>query len=325
VHHVTGAVLSSNTTGGLLYWSVLVLNRLTQFVVPTFLFVTALVFALSAQRWPGWVRYTRSRVRQLVWPYLLWTALYFGFQVLTGVAQPTTNWLSRYLIVGLLLGKGYFHLYYLLLALQVAAVLPFLRRWPWSRWPLPLVVLGAGASQLGLYALNASAFHLSNVGSSVLWYVPPLALGLAFGSAPGRFEAFWHRFRPVVVSLTLLATAWYLPLGIAEVRGTPLSALSYSLGNWAFTSLAAVTVSGFSLDLARHRAWRRLAQLGQVSLQVYLLHPAILWGLVRFGFPGTAVLISMVMVLYTALAVGLPWGLATALQGRRFSAWLFGR
>lgn len=325
LHHVTGAVLSSKSAGGLLYWAVLVLNRLTQFVVPTFLFVTVLVFALSANRWPGWARYTRSRLLQLVWPYLLWTALYFGFQALTGVAEPTTNWLSRYLIVGLLSGKGYFHLYYLLIALQVAAVLPFLQLWPWSRWPLPWVILGAWTAQFGLYALNASVLHMRSVGSSVLWYVFPLALGLALGSEPGRFETFWHRFRPLISVLALLATSWYLPLGIAEVRGTPLTALNYSLGNWTFTSLVAVMVSGFSMDLASRRAWPRLQRLGQASLQVYLLHPALLWGLARIGFSSTAALIPLVMVLYVTLGIGLPWGLAITLQGRRLSVWLFGR
>ncbi|WP_189093885.1 acyltransferase family protein, partial [Deinococcus ruber] len=163
LHHVTGAGLDDIGTEGLLYWTVLVLNRLTQCVVPTFLFVTALVFALSAQRWPGWVQYGYSRIRQLVWPYLLWTALYFGFKVLTGMSEPTTAWFSRYVNVGLLQGKGYFHLYYLLLAIQVAAVLPWLRRWPWSRWRLPWVILGACAAQLSLYALNVSALHLIRI------------------------------------------------------------------------------------------------------------------------------------------------------------------
>jgi fucose 4-O-acetylase-like acetyltransferase len=325
LHHVTGAALSYITAGGQLYWAVLVLNRLTQFVVPTFLFVTALVFALSAPRWSGWRRYTSSRLRQLLWPYLLWTALYFGFKALIGVAEPTTNWLSRYLVVGLLMGKGYFHLYYLLLALQVAALLPLLRRWSWASWPLPWVVLGACAAQLGIYVLNASVLQLRNVGSSVLWYVLPVVLGLALGATPGRFEAFWRRSRPLVWGLALLATLWYLPLGIAEVRGTLRTALNYSLGNWAFTALAAVVVAGLGLDLARRRAWPGLEKLGQASLQIYLLHPALLWGLDRLGFPGTAALFPPVMALYTALGIGLPWALATAVQGKRLSVWLFGR
>nr|WP_189092231.1 acyltransferase family protein [Deinococcus ruber] len=159
----------------------------------------------------------------------------------------------------------------------------------------------------------------------MLWYVLPLVLGLALGSEPTRFEAFWRRSRFAVGGLALLATAWYLPLGIAEVRGTPLIARNYTLGNWLFTALAALTIAGISLDLARGRNWSRLQRLGQTSLQVYLVHPALLWALEQGGFPGSTLLFPLVMALYTGLGVCVPWGLATVIQGRRPSIWLFGR
>ena len=48
VHHVSGATLSDVAQGGTLYYAGLTLNRMTQAVVPTFLLLSALVFARSS-------------------------------------------------------------------------------------------------------------------------------------------------------------------------------------------------------------------------------------------------------------------------------------
>ena len=327
VHHVTGAALGSVSPTGRTFLLLLTANRLTQCVVPTFLFVSALVFSLLVSRPFGWRRYASSRLRQLFWPYLLWTALYLGFQGLTGSGPAAGDWLVTYGDAGLLKGKGYFHLYYLLLALQLALLFPLIRRFPWRAWPVPWVMSLAVAIQLGLYTLNLRFLHLNNVGSSVLWYVLPLALGLTLGAVPGRFERVWSRWRWEIVAACLLALAVYLPLGFAEVLHTPLQPLAYSCGNWAYTTLAALVLGGLGTELVRRggRVQDALGRLGQLSLQIYLLHPALLWGLERLWFPRTTTLNLLTVALYTVLGLGLPYALALSLDGRRASVWLFGR
>ena len=330
LHHVTGAGLNHAPPGSGLYFAVLSVNRVTQLVVPTFLFLSALVFARSPLARFSWRRYLSSRARQLLWPYVLWTALYLGFQIVTGVGPEAGQRLAAYWNPGLLQGKGYFHLYYLLLALQVALLLPFVRLL--NRWPLRLgwVALGAAALQLGIYLLNLRLWHLNNVGVLSLWYVLPLVMGVALGAWPERFTALWASRKGLLLAACALALALYLPSGFAEVLGTPLNVLAYTAGNWTYTVLAALVLSGLSVELLRlggslSGALRRLRRLGQLSLQVYLLHPMLLWGLDRLPYPKPAVLQVLLIVLYTALAVGLPLAFARLIEGRRLSVWLFGR
>lgn len=333
LHHVTGEGLTHLSRGSLIFSTVLTMNRVTQFVVPTFLFLSALVFALSStQKRFSWRQYLRSRTVQLLWPYVVWTALYLGFQAFTGHSPASGHhgvqfWLVKLWDPGLLRGKGYYHLYYLLLALQVAMLLPCLQFLRPRSWRLPWVLAGATALQLGIYVLNLRFLHLTSVGSSPLWYVLPLALGIALGSAPGRFEIIWDRWQVVITLACLVALAAYLPLGFAEVLGTPLLPLSYSVGNWAYTTLAGLVVTGLSVELARRgsRFSAPLQRLGQLSLQVYLLHPALLWGLARLTFPARALPHLLITALYTTLGIALPLCLARALNRRRLSVYLFGR
>lgn len=327
VHHVTGAALGARSSGGWLFLLLLTVNRMTQCVVPTFLFVSALVFSVSTAKPVQWRRYVDSRMRQLLWPYLLWSALYLGFQGLTGSGPAASAWLITYVDAGLLKGKGYFHLYYLLLALQLAVLLPLIRHLPWRSWSILRVMSLAVALQLSVYFLNLRVLHLDNVGSSLLWYVLPLAMGFSLGAAPGQFEQIWSRWRRIIMLACLVALAAYLPLGFAEVLHTPLQPLAYSSGNWAYTTLAALVLSGLGTELVKlgGRVQETLQRLGQLSLQIYLLHPALLWGLERLSFPRTAAFSFLVTAMYTVLGVGLPYALARVLEGRQASIWLFGR
>lgn len=354
MHHVSGATLSDLAQGGTLYLADLTLNRMTQAVVPTFLFLSALVFARSSPARLPWRRYLSSRARQLLWPYVLWTALFLGFRSATGQGPEPGAWLSTFLGPGLLQGNGYFHLYYLALALQAVALLPLLRLI--NRWPPRLAWMAAGAAalQLGVYALNLQFWHRNDVGSLLLWYLPPLLLGTALGAWPGRFEQLWAGHRWTLTAACAVALAVYLPLGFAEVRGTLRSALAYSAGNWAYTTLAALVLSGLSVQLAGLERVKRLGgrlsirgvitgggpnlgtllagrisaglrTLGRLSLQVYLLHPVVLWGLDRLTFPAGALPQLLTGVLYTLLAAGIPLAFALLVQGRAASVWLFGR
>jgi len=349
VHHVSGATLGDVAPGGALYYADLTLNRMTQAVVPTFLLLSALVFARSSPAGLSWRRYLNSRARQLLWPYVIWTALFLCFRGVTGQGPAPGAWLSTFLGSGLLHGNGYFHLYYLFLALQAVVLLPLLRLS--NRLPLRLgwVVAATAALQLGVYALNLHVWHRNDVGSLLLWYLPPLLLGTALGAWPGRFERLWASHRWALTAACVLALAVYLPLGFAAVRGTLTSTLPYSAANWVYTALAALVLSGLSLHLSGLEHVKRLGgrlsigggpnlgtllagrisaglrTLGRLSLQIYLLHPMVLWGLGNLTFPASALPQLLTGVLYTLLAAGIPLAFALLVQGRAASVWLFGR
>lgn len=327
-HHLTGMALRHAQGGADLHLSLAWVNRTLHFVVPAFVFITALVLTRSALRrfTPG--QYYGARVRTALLPYLLWTGLYVLFRVATGQDKFTAlNDPARWL-VWVQYGKGYFHLYFLLIVLQFYLLLPLLLPLWRRRPPFWAALLGASGLQGLVFGLNhVGVLNFRFPGTMVWWYIPALTLGMYFGSREGAFENLWRRGRLWIVGAALLALLWYVPLSVARLEGARVSTLAYSAANWVYTAAAVLGLFGAShlLVQIRPRWCPALVLLSTVSLQVYLIHPAILWGLERLGFPGRPAAFVTVLAVYGVIALGMPALLARLLAGTAASRWLFGR
>ncbi|GMA14298.1 acyltransferase (plasmid) [Deinococcus metallilatus] len=327
-HHLTGFALRQAADGSALGEGLALLNRTLHFVVPAFVFMTAVVLTRSALRHFEPRTYYWARVRTALLPYLLWTVLYVLFRVATGQDRAAALGDPGRWQVWLQYGKGYFHLYFLLIVLQFYLVLPLLLPL-WRRaWPFLAVLLGAFALQFAVYFLNrAGLVHFRFPGTMAWWYIPAITLGMYFGANDGAFEAFWRRGWAWALAAALLALVWYVPVSVAALRGAQVNTLTYSAANWAYTTAAALGLFGAAHVLAHTRTWGRTAliSLGTVSLQVYLLHPAVMWPLEHWGLPGKPLWFVVVLAGYAVLALGVPVLLAWALAGTPVSRWLFGR
>ena len=90
----------------------------------------------------------------------------------------------------------------------------------------------------------------------------------------------------------------------------------------------ALTLLGAAHRIQRggSRAQAALATLGTVSLQVYLIHPALLQALERWNAPdGTPTQVALTSGVYALLALLIPALLGRALLNTRLGTLLFGR
>ncbi|WP_188842768.1 acyltransferase family protein, partial [Deinococcus soli (ex Cha et al. 2016)] len=184
------------------------------------------------------------------------------------------------------------------------------------------------ALQLGLYLLNREVLRLPFPASTVLWYMLPITLGVAVGARLDEFPAWWRRRRWVLLPVLTLAFSLYLPEALAYARGERVTPIVYSGLSWVYTSLTALALLGLAFRVQRSASTVRLtvALLGTVSLQVYLIHPALLQALERWDAPdGTPWQVALTMLGYFLLALGIPALLGRALLHTRLSTWLFGR
>lgn len=329
-HHATGMGLRHADVGSTSHDLLLILNRTLHFAVPAFVFLSALVLTRSLLKRFEPRRYLWRRLTRGGWPYLLWTALYAGWYVWTGQRDPGTltdpdRWRDW-----LLYGKASYHLYFLLVALEVYFVLPFLLPLARRRPSITAALVGGLTVQLGLYLLNRQVLHLPFPASTVLWYALPVSLGLAVGARLDEFQTWWRRRRRVLLPLLAVVYAVYLPVAVAYVRGTPVVPVVYNGLSWTYTALVALALLGVAYWLergAQARTFKRvIATLGTVSLPIYLLHPAMLQALERYRAPeGEPLELAFNVVLYALIALVVPALIGRRLRGKKLGLLLFGR
>lgn len=329
-HHTTGMAFRYTTPGTLEHEVLSVLNRTLHFAVPAFMFLSATLLTASLlKRFDARTYFTRRVVRG-GWPYLLWSVLYALWYVWTEQRPPEVLTDPAKWTFYLLYGKASYHLYFLLVALEAYFILPLLLPLARRKPGIPLVFLVGLVVQLGLFLLNRHVLKFQFPASTILWYMLPVLLGVGVGANLRTFPDWWRRHWWLLVGLMLLAYAAYLPTSLANLRGEKVDALLYSVKSWLFTSLTALNLLGLSFVWHQSRARMLsglkllLTMLGTVSLQVYLIHPAIQQWLERSYPPGSVQPLTQV-TLYGYLSLIIPAILASLIRNTRLSTLLFGR
>ncbi|MBZ9753399.1 acyltransferase [Deinococcus sp. HMF7604] len=329
-HHTSGVALRWFQPDTTAHLAALLVNRTLHFAVPAFVFLSAVVLTRSLLKKfePG--RYFWRRLTRGGWPYLLWSALYIAWYVWTGQRAPDTltdwdRWRDW-----LMYGKASYHLYFLLVALEVYLVLPLLLPLARRRPSITAALLAGLALQLGLYFLNREVLRLPFPASTVLWYMLPVVLGMAVGARLDEFTGWWQRRRWTLLPFLIGAYLVYLPTALAYARGEAVTPVVYSGLSWVYTSLTALTLLGLAYRLARSTRvpWLRtgVGLLGTVSLQVYLIHPALLQALEKYMPPdGPPWRVAVTVAAYFVVALVLPALLGRTLLNTRLGTLLFGR
>ncbi|MGV3618340.1 MAG: acyltransferase family protein [Fimbriimonas sp.] len=314
------------------------------FAIPLFLLASAVLLTGSLLRNPDWPRYTKRRFTRTLWPYFLWSVAYLGFRLAFLRVGSDTEWITRSypllgtvsgprvlvdiptLVADLAWGKVYYHLYFLVVLLQLAVLLPFVIlsvRGP--RLSFGAAVLGAVVGQIAVFLLQSLWLRVPYPASLVLWYVPSLVVGAWIGAHREAWTAIWPRTRGWIALGASVGAAIYLPSAIAMQSGRNIDGLLFNLGFSAYAFGVALLLLGYAPQIAETRIARYLAPLGRVSLAVFLIHPAILHLL--SGPRITAILDRLpVSPLWSTLSVlVISYALARAAGWMRADRFLFGQ
>ncbi len=335
----------ANSNSSLVANAVLQLAHVTRSV---FLMLSGFVLTYSYLRRPlGRRSFWSRRYPLILVPYVMWSAIYF---VADGEVHPAWSSLGNF-VVDLSDAHAHFHLYFLLLTMQLYLVFPALmvalRRWPKALTPA-LVVTGVvqlaftGAAEygwrppvLGMWFEHPSSWLFSYT----FYVVGGVAAGAHFDSV-----SVWVRSHYRLAGLSIAVVA-IVGLGVyvfnMEVLGyAPIKASAvFQPAN--VVEVVAATLSQFALGMwlaerasAAHLSW--LERSSDVSFGVYLAHPLLLSavldiavssGLSNFlsGVPSplveVMVVFGLVPFLYTVTFVVIQLarrsGLSLALTGRR--------
>jgi surface polysaccharide O-acyltransferase-like enzyme len=275
------------------------LNRATTYSVPLFLLVSCVLAARSLEKNRDPIRFYRSRLPGVIYPYLVWTAI---FWILTLASSPATRHLHAGVpeffthpmarLNDLVWGKAAFHLYFMVVLSQTILFLPCLF-WKPLRELISRLSSGNNNSGWGLFialwlliqvmvqALQHFVLKLPYPGSTFLWYSSAWWLALLIA-------AQWPRLGGLSIPKSTYLTVG-LGVGAIYFGGAFQSLLGkspfYLLGtrDWfsenfvlavycGFIATLVLRVARLSIQPAQlaHIPW--LEWLGKNSLQIYLVH-----------------------------------------------------
>lgn len=280
-----------------------------------FLMLSAFVLTYSVRRRPlGPVAFWRRRYPLVVVPYATWSLIY----VLTGGDLRSPAHVAALYLTDLYDGRAKFHLYFLLLTMQLYLVFPALvaafRRHPRVLVPATGVALaaqlafttavhyGSGPGLLGVWIRHQDTWLLSYV----VYVLAGMAAAVHLDAVTG-----WVRAHSRAIYLTWVASVGAALAGyvadLTVLRYSPLKASEVfqpAVTVEAVTATAAQYALGLRLvDRLGDRARRWLERSSDVSFGVYLAHPLLI---------GAVLDVAMWCGLYGSMA-GLPSGAGEAL------------
>ncbi|SDT42887.1 acyltransferase [Microlunatus soli] len=267
-----------------------------------FVFISALVLMYGYRdRELAPARFWRRRFGAVVLPYVAWSCIYYAVELAVDGRPGWWPGITR-LTTQLLTGGVWYHLYFLLISIQLYAVFPLLHRLVRGASIRRSVAILVGGAVLQLGSMAAvSLLPAPHSIAGYPWRHPDTQLPIyAFFIAAGMLTALhrdrvdrWIRARPVLISV-LFGVGVVVTMGVFLIRSSAGSAMLASLP--AFPTIlpwaAGATLVVYALCITWDRrapAGGRTARLAAAGAHrafgVFALHPLVLWALDRWLLP----------------------------------------
>lgn len=274
--------------GSLPYYGLIVIQQLSNFSVPAFLFISGFFIAYAA-RGSGptlsW-KIVRARITNLLWPYVVWSLANYALSLLLGEGYPLTEFLRR-----LAIGNVSMAYFFVPLLCQFYLLSPIVARLAKTRSCLLLAVSALIQwTVTGLRYLQVSPVALPDVVRATdaagpwifaSWTFARWAFYFPFGAVCGfhskRINLWLGRFKWVLlVAMVVLGAVSVLE---SEALYQATEDYGWARGNLKFSSfLYVMSTILFLLALTRGTIpfTRAIERMGTKSYGIYLLHPLVL-------------------------------------------------
>lgn len=289
------------------YYALTLLQQITMFSVPAFLFISGYFVAYAAKsRYPGlsW-RVVRTRIYRLLWPYIIWSILIFVWNALINGEVFSPLEYARRLTFGGATGAYFF----IPLLCQYYLVSPWLVRIAKNRpgWLLFLVI-ALQVLSISLFYLKVRGFVISGSIIKSAWLFISNALyftsGLVICLRTNEIIMRIKRFKKVLIGCTLLFAVASIVEN--EIINQLSSSLAYSGSPMKFTSALfglSFILTYISFDATENRSARYLTTIGTLSYGIYLVHPELIILLSRIIYHLAPYLLSLQLFFATILFV----------------------
>lgn len=269
--HISAIGISDPDFDGVVRHTSLFFNGLSNFAVPSFIFLSGLSLMLRYGSRPlSTLDFLRKRMNNILIPYLGWSFAYFFIYVFAGFYAIS---LSNILAV-IFLGTGEYHLYFVVILLQLYFLFPLIKPMVEGLDPWMTLAVAAGI-HLGFAYLVQPFPYMDRVFIPYLIY---FIAGMAWGANYATMKSWVHTHRLPSALIYLGACVLYLLF-----RFFPEHPLAVLPQLWELYSLASIlALMTFTTSVAgstvRPRWVSRILTLSAATFYVYLVHPLFIAG-----------------------------------------------
>jgi peptidoglycan/LPS O-acetylase OafA/YrhL len=328
------------------------LTILLHFTRESFFTLMAFVLIFSFRQRPvSWRAFWAKRFPFVVIPYVAWTAIYLS--ITRGYWQQTPGAVAHQFGYALVNGTAWYHLYFLLVTLQIYVLFPLIQLLVQStrRHHVALLAVSLG---LQLAAMSFAQYWNGSRGQTGEWlwnhrnslvisYQFFVVLGAVAACHVEELLGFFRAHQRAIrcwVAVALVGTVgWYL-LAVAAGQSPSQASAVFQPAEvlWSVAAVAALVSAGVrwagcraaaAFLRADHPGGRLIPLLSKQSFGIFLVHPLVLNALVVIGFVrllreflpdlvAYAIVWPLVLVIATAFAmIASRTPLSLVLTGRR--------
>lgn len=303
------------------------LLALTRFALPAFMMISALLITRSLA--DG--RHRRSYSRLLV-PYSIWTLLYiFVARSAQGGPAGSLGQVAQEYVRAFLTGTGYYHLWYVPIAVQIVAITPMVARTmlPWTpqrRWAVLGLVVLANIVLLGqvwgpITELLPGSLILFGSGADriIFFWSSYVVLGIVIGADYDGFMRMARKYRfamrtvYLMLSVAQCVLVWRQAMVVSGDYAATAN-ISKVMQPWIlpFELLSIVVWMDLGGMLARGRMRKTVSMLSTHSFGGYLIHPLFILAATEyvylyFASPNPPLTVMVVSAAGLVGGVGLTW------------------
>lgn len=255
----------------------IILDALSRFCVPFFVFVSGAAFSFNYQDKENYFwSFILKRLRYIGIPYLLWSAVGFIRYRIYEIKS---------IIIGLITGMAIFHLYFIILIFQFYVLAPLmLRLCKISGWKvlvisflanMVLLIFYTNPILLAYFKLN----YLYSASINPLFWLSYFFAGLVIGMNVNSFREYVGRTKLVYLIIVWLITAIvsvYHEYTSFAKTGSFLTFLRPTNMIYTFTS---ILLYWALFDKINSRVKSLLTTLGKYSFGIYLVHIPVLYSI----------------------------------------------
>jgi peptidoglycan/LPS O-acetylase OafA/YrhL len=324
--HVTSHGTYTFDPTSYLYFIYLLANRLSQFAVPAFIFASCVLLSYIYRNDFRTITFAKlktfytKRFIRIIPPYVIWTLIYLivrNIESNGSIAITLENYSSF-----LLRGDGYYHLYFVVVILQVYIFLPYLVH-VISHVNVNFQHILLLSTVLQILCYYTYSFYLINYFPRntrvIIWYIALILIGVWIGT---NYETYSKKEKNVRVFLPVAIIS-----GVLYTYLYHLSNMGQHVSSGMSTSVWYIYVSSMSLLLlyiSKKVNTRLFEKAGQLSFGIYLMHPLFLFMMDRLYDAGNIILYNIYVLLEFFVILTLSYEITRWLETTSCGKYLLG-